>query len=327
MPPEITAIVPAYNIAEYIGEAIGSALKQQPPFKRIIVVDDGSTDATQDVVSRFSDPRILYYYQKNQGLGPARNKGIELSDTEYIYFMDGDDVLSDGMTHFIYESIENSQIRPDAIFFSAVDFSHETGRKLKSSEYFKWKLAGQFASGKDALHASLRSNGLPACAFLYVFSRSVIENPDPLRFLNIIHEDEVFTPNLFLRCGSTIISNEVFYNRRVRKGSIMSTPRSSRNSIGYLIASCWWGNLAIASDGASSTLFKRQARHFYSRAVVYMVLAGLQLDQARRLVKEYMPCPPRNFVIDYLLGKVSRISRKLSASAIRLRARVVHWPA
>src|SRR5690606_38348266 len=121
----------------------------------------------------------------------------------------------------------------DAIFFSAMDFESKTGHRLASSVYFDWKCPGRYPSGKEALLTSLRSNSFPVCAFMYVFRRQVVESPTPLRFLSILHEDEVFTPMLMMNCDDTVIVNEKFYRRRVRSNSIMTSPVGIKNVIGY----------------------------------------------------------------------------------------------
>ena len=89
----ISVIVPTYNYANYIGKAVDSVLCQSYSDLEIIIVDDGSTDNTKDIVSKFNDSRIHYFYQKNQGANVARNRGVAEANGEYILFLDSDDVL------------------------------------------------------------------------------------------------------------------------------------------------------------------------------------------------------------------------------------------
>lgn len=89
---EFSVVVVAYNHAKYIASTIESVLQQTYQDFEIIVLDDGSTDNTQDIVSSFSDKRIKYFYQENSGLPAcARNKGISLCTGKYIALLDGDD--------------------------------------------------------------------------------------------------------------------------------------------------------------------------------------------------------------------------------------------
>lgn len=87
----ITLIIPTYNYAHFIGEAIESVLAQTYRNFEIIVADDGSTDETSDVVSRFSEVR--YIYQANQGIAAARNAGVRSSQGHFLVFLDADDLL------------------------------------------------------------------------------------------------------------------------------------------------------------------------------------------------------------------------------------------
>ena len=87
----ISVIIPTYNRANYLREAIASMLSQTYQNFEIIVVDDGSTDKTREVVESFGE-RVRYFYQKNSGVGAARNKGIIESRGEYIAFLDADDI-------------------------------------------------------------------------------------------------------------------------------------------------------------------------------------------------------------------------------------------
>ena len=93
---KIGVVTPAYNVAAYIGETIASLIAQSHADWALFVVDDGSTDATADVVTGFADPRIRLLRQANAGVSAARNRGIAaLDDTsDAVLFLDGDDRLA-----------------------------------------------------------------------------------------------------------------------------------------------------------------------------------------------------------------------------------------
>ncbi len=90
---KVSVIIPAYNQGLYLKEAIQSVLDQTYPNFDLVIVDDGSTDDTAEVVHRFRDQRIRYIYQENRGLSAARNTGIQHSDGELLTFLDSDDLF------------------------------------------------------------------------------------------------------------------------------------------------------------------------------------------------------------------------------------------
>lgn len=89
----VSIIIPTYNYGIYLPTAIQSCLNQTYKSIEIIVVDDGSTDDTKDIVKEFNDS-VIYFYQKNSGVSAARNKGLELAKGDYLAFLDSDDYLT-----------------------------------------------------------------------------------------------------------------------------------------------------------------------------------------------------------------------------------------
>jgi len=88
--PEVSVIIPTYNSARYLGEAVDSVLEQSYKDIEVLVIDDGSTDETESVMSKYGPP-VRYIRQKNGGVSVARNRGIEESVGRYIAFLDADD--------------------------------------------------------------------------------------------------------------------------------------------------------------------------------------------------------------------------------------------
>lgn len=89
--PLISILMPAYNAAKYIEDAIKSVITQGYKNWELIIIDDGSTDESAALVSSISDQRIKYFYQKNQGVSAARNKALEIMQGDFFSFLDADD--------------------------------------------------------------------------------------------------------------------------------------------------------------------------------------------------------------------------------------------
>lgn len=91
--PKVSVILPTYNMGAYVGGAIQSILDQSVPHWELLVIDDGSSDSTRDVVAPYLiDGRIKYHYQPNAGLSAARNAGLALARGSYIGLIDADDL-------------------------------------------------------------------------------------------------------------------------------------------------------------------------------------------------------------------------------------------
>ena len=91
----VSVITPIYNSEKYISKTINSVINQSYKNLEIILVDDGSTDKTYEILKKYSkmDKRIKLFHQKNKGAPLARNKGLEKSTGRYIVFVDSDDIL------------------------------------------------------------------------------------------------------------------------------------------------------------------------------------------------------------------------------------------
>lgn len=93
--PKFSVIIPAFNRAYVIEDAIQSVLRQNIDEVEIIVIDDGSTDNTRALLEGYHE-KVIYVYQENQGISGARNKGLSLASGEYISFLDSDDIFVPG---------------------------------------------------------------------------------------------------------------------------------------------------------------------------------------------------------------------------------------
>src|SRR6185503_2024667 len=87
---DVSAVIPAYQAAAFLADAVESVLAQTEPVGEIVVVDDGSTDGTAAVAASFGD-RVRYVRQENQGVAAARNRGVAEARGRLVAFLDADD--------------------------------------------------------------------------------------------------------------------------------------------------------------------------------------------------------------------------------------------
>jgi glycosyltransferase involved in cell wall biosynthesis len=162
--PFFSIIIPTFNRAHLIGETITSILDQQFTDFEIIIVDDGSTDNTKEVISKIDDLRIRYYFKDNGERAAARNFGTKLANGAYLNFFDSDDIFLPGRLNQFYESISKNGF-PDFIYsyFKNLDSSG------KEHQYY--------SGAPEKLKSDLVFNNFFACGSVFLNKRTALEFP------------------------------------------------------------------------------------------------------------------------------------------------------
>ncbi|MEI8207710.1 MAG: glycosyltransferase [Methylococcales bacterium] len=125
--PTLSVIIPAFNVQDFIAATIESVLSQSFRDMEVIVVDDGSTDTTLQVITGFQDPRIRVIHKENCGLSAARNTGIRVAQGRYIALLDGDDVWFPGYAERHVAAMESDSYI--GITHSYLAYIDEAGKK------------------------------------------------------------------------------------------------------------------------------------------------------------------------------------------------------
>src|SRR4051812_6251676 len=103
---KVSVITPVYNVEEYLEETIDSLVNQTLSPIEIIMIDDGSTDRSPEIIEEYSRryPNVIFVQQENSGPGAARNTGLKMARGEYISFVDSDDLLPHDALESMYET-------------------------------------------------------------------------------------------------------------------------------------------------------------------------------------------------------------------------------
>lgn len=112
---DISIIVPVYNAEKYLKKCLDSLVNQTKKELEFILINDGSTDKSEEIIKTYKDKRIKYFKNKNQGIGKTRNFGIEKSSGKYLMFLDSDDYFSDDACEILYKEAEKG--KADLIVF------------------------------------------------------------------------------------------------------------------------------------------------------------------------------------------------------------------
>lgn len=233
---KVSVIIPVYNTEDYLEEAVRSIMNQTLKEIEIIIIDDGSIDNSLSIIEELSneDSRISCYSQENSGQSQTRNRGIELAFGEFIYFMDSDDILDSNALRICYKLSKDRNL--DFVFFDAIPFS-DIGLHTSDRTYFRTFLFNEnkVYNGIEVLNKMLNHNIFRASPWLNFINSRLLKDHN-LRFLpNIIHEDELFVPQLYLYAERISCVKDIFFKRRIRSGSIMSKKFSIPNIKGYLV--------------------------------------------------------------------------------------------
>ena len=171
--PVVSVIIPTYNCANFIKSAIDSVLKQRGCSLDLIVVDDGSTDETEDILKEYYQQGLLNYYkQKNKGSASARNLGIKKAKGEYICFLDADDTLHENS---IFERLIVYENYPK-IGLLCTDFHQKTFDGNKHNFY------SELTSREKFLNDAIKYNKL-IDGNVYIFDKEIFYDPLVLRCL------------------------------------------------------------------------------------------------------------------------------------------------
>ena len=112
---DISIIVPVYNAEKYLKKCLDSLVNQTKKELEFILINDGSTDKSEEIIKTYKDKRIKYFKNKNQGIGKTRNFGIEKSSGKYLMFLDSDDYFSNDACEILYKEAEKE--KADLIVF------------------------------------------------------------------------------------------------------------------------------------------------------------------------------------------------------------------
>lgn len=224
----VSVVIPVYNVEAYLTECIDSVLAQTYPDMEIILVDDGSTDASGKLCDRYGEQNshIMVIHQENRGLSEARNIGLNAAKGEYIYFLDSDDWILPETLELLVKKAEVDVA--DVVFFDAQSFEDEHPDKGIQQNYMR-KHTYETDKGLTVLKQLQENKDYHSAVPLLLIRKSLLDGTG-LRFEpGILYEDMIFTYALFCKAGRVAHVNQPFYQRRYRSNSIMTVKKTGKN--------------------------------------------------------------------------------------------------
>ena len=274
--PSVSVVMPAYNAERWIARAVKSVLSQTLSQWELIVINDGSTDGTEDVVRGFDDPRIRVISQKNGGAAHARNVGIRNASGRYIALLDADDWYErrhlERTVAFLDEHPECSLVGTNYHF---VNYKGQTTVGCKPKE-----IRGQPGDGPipDYFRATMRNRCYPitCCA---VFRRELVPELGDFDASLPSDEDHDFWTRWAMRSRFGYIDEPLSYY-------LVDTPGSNRkdleSSVRARVRS--WRKLS-AMESADSPFVKSYARYrsFRLFRLTALAVAVGHIDEVREI--------------------------------------------
>lgn len=216
---KVSIIIPVYNGEKYLCKSVESALKQTYKNLEVIIVDDGSTDSSNEVINQLAikDKRIATIKKENKGVSAARNTGIEMSTGKYLYFLDADDFLpSNAIEKLVCALDDNMHIAIGKIRF--IDQSGNEEISSGNNRNIVYDLNKGYDFRRGAQHLS-------ACAALY--EKKYIGE---IRFSENLYigEDALFHNHAFVKCQRATFIPDVVYIYNMHEGSAFKSRFSEK---------------------------------------------------------------------------------------------------
>lgn len=260
----VTVIVPVFNAEKFLRKCINSILNQTCSDIEVILVNDGSTDGCPQICDEYAllDDRVVVFHKPNGGTSAARNDGIKAASGEYILFVDADDYIEPEAVKNLYQraKTDNLDILVGTFYFNEVArirYADEGvyKRTWKSDDFFLYKLQQGY-------------RGVVIWTSLY---RKLFIIDNNLFFMEgIVHEDELWTPSLYLASGRLGLIKFPFYHYNISNTeSITRRTDQSRNGKDYLVI-C--KNLEKLYNGIENKALKEAALDSLAHLYIYAVI-------------------------------------------------------
>jgi len=243
--PEISIIVPVYNVEKYLPRCIDSILAQTFTDFELILVDDGSPDNCGKICDEYAkkDDRIVIIHKENAGVSAARNDGLDIASGKYISFVDSDDIIHPQFYEVMKETINGA----DLAYCEYVRFDEEYRfENIEEVKHFEYESGNKFNQPDLTIYMVWNK----------LIKKDIISD---LRFDTALKnaEDSLFAFNTMIRCNKVVYVNEVLYGYFVRNnGAVGSIDLKGRNDI----VNVWKHIQTVANENNYSVLKKFSKR-------------------------------------------------------------------
>lgn len=275
--PDLSIIVPVYNVEKYINKCLDSILNQKNVSFELIVVDDGSPDSCPDIIDNYSkkDSRVKVIHQTNAGVSNARNRGISEAQGEYLYFVDSDDWLVDDKLSKVlniakekkldvlfcdcYEAYESGQTKRLHLFSKRFVFNEKSNIDRVQKSILCHKYSPFFSAGADNAYPAPWSKLIKTSL---IKENNIRFNPDVCG----VYDDGLFTIEVLEKAKKIAYSGIATYYYRILDSSIVHSFR--QGMVERFEKNCFAMNDFIAKNQKSEDFVDAE----YARRIAYLSL-------------------------------------------------------
>ncbi|WP_308595935.1 glycosyltransferase [uncultured Parabacteroides sp.] len=229
----VSVIVPVYNTEAYLSVCLQSLMGQTLCDMEFIIVDDGSTDGSVEIMDDFAhrDTRFKIIRQANQGLGNARNVGLKMACGKYVAFVDSDDWV----IYKAYERLvsEAEKYQTDILMADLV-YLYENGKKINPFKRKDETVFQEVLVGRECFLELSRQHVFNPMVVVYLYRREFIDQHH-FHFAPVFHEDALWSPVLVCSALRMKVIDFNFYGYRQHNDSITHSKNPARyNSLLYV---------------------------------------------------------------------------------------------
>lgn len=213
---KISIIVPVYNVEQYVEKCIESILSQTYKNFELILVNDGSTDKSLDIILKYkNNPNIRIINKKNSGQSDSRFQGLLQAKGEYIYYVDSDDFIESYALEMLVEQINKTKAD---IVFGRYRLINEYGNVLREQKPYKEKV---LEDTEKILRDAICALNFKTSLWIKIIKRKLLTDSyiDEIRNVHF-NEDLLLSIILAYHCKKVVFINDIIYNVLQRKNSL-----------------------------------------------------------------------------------------------------------
>lgn len=232
---KVSIIVPVYNVEKYLSDCLDSILSQNFKDMEVICVDDASDDNSARIIKEYEkkDEKIkAIFHKKNSGLSATRNSGLKYAQGEYLWFVDSDDVISQGAVERLYRCATEKDV--DVVYFEYKKFSSKQVKGVVNLDSDSDQHLDVY-SGREFFCMEMEDNKAQVTAWCIFLRREFLEKEKITFKEGIYHEDNLFSFLVAMEAKRVYRVPDVLYYYRQREGSITQTKNVLREQSMFVV--------------------------------------------------------------------------------------------